>query len=152
LPTYPLLIFGPAAGTLKVGPIWHAFYWPIVLLSAMNVARAAITLARPQWDWFPKFSRLINTCLTLILLRFLLDAAGMGSGANWHPFVTLADNLTDSTHYLKIIAVVNASVLLSMVGAWIGLSIAAPIQTWEFMSYLRKRSSGLHQIATLHVR
>jgi len=63
----------------------------------------------------------------------------------------LANILMDSTHYLKIVAVVNASILLGLVGAWIGLCIAAPIQTWEFMSYLRKRSSGLHQIATLHV-
>jgi len=151
VPSYPFLIFGPAAAFVKLGPIWHTFYWPIVLLSAMNVARAAIALARPQLDWFPKFSQLITTALTLILLRFLLDAAGVGTGLNWHPFVMLADNLMDSTHYLKIVAVVNASILLGLVGAWIGLCIAAPIQTWEFMSYLRKRSSGLHQIATLRV-
>ena len=151
VPTYPFLIFGPAAGTLQVGSIWHSFYWPIVLLSAMNVARAAIALARPQWDWFPKFGQLISTALTLILLRFLLDAAGVGSGVHWHPFVSLADNLKDSSPYVKVLAVVNAAILLGLVGAWIGLCIAAPIQTWEFMSYLRKRSSGLHQIATLRV-
>jgi len=63
----------------------------------------------------------------------------------------LADNLKDSTHYIKVVAIVNVAVLLSMVGAWIGLSIAAPIQTWEFMKYLRNRPSGLRQIASLHV-
>ena len=152
VPTYPFLMFGPAASVLKPGPIWHTFYWPIVLLSVINVARAAIALARPDWDWFPKFSQLCSTALTLILLRFILDAVRVAPAGNWHPFVALADNLKDSAHYIKIAAVVNAAVLLSAVGAWIGLCIAAPIQTWEFMRYLRKRRVvDTHPLATLRV-
>lgn len=152
LPTYPFLILGPASGSLKAAPIGHTFYWPIVALSALNLARSAITLAKPQWDWFPKFSQLVNTCLTLILLRFILDAVGQAAAGNWHPFVVVANNLQDSAHYLKIAAIVNVSIMISLVGAWIGLCIAAPIQTWEFMAFLRKRGSGLQQTMTLHVQ
>ena len=151
VPTYPFLILGPASAILKAAPMWHTFYWPIVLLTILALLRSAITLARPQWDWFPKAGQLLHTGLTLILLHYLLKAAGQVPAGNWHPFVVLADNLRDSAHYIKIAAIVNASILLSCVGAWIGLAIAAPIQTWEFMSYLRKRSSGVHQTAALHV-
>jgi len=151
LPTYPFLALGPAAASLKAGPILHTFYWPIVLLSGWNVARSAVALARRQWDWFPKLSQLVNTVLTLVLIRRILDAVGLASGGGWHPFVVPVDNLKDSTHLIKIAAIVNVSILLSLVGAWIGLCIAAPIQAWEFMRYLRKRSAGTNQIATLHV-
>jgi hypothetical protein len=149
VPTYPYLILGPASTFLKAAPMWHTLYWPIVSLSVFTLLRAAITLASPQWDWFPKASQLVNTILTLLLLHYILQAAGQTPPGAWHPFVVLADNLRDSVHSIKIAAIVNASILLSCVGAWIGLSIAAPIQTWEFMSYLRKRTSGLHQPVTV---
>lgn len=151
VPTYPYLILGPAATFLKAAPLWHTMYWPIVLLTVFTLLRAAITLAHPQWDWFPKAGQLLHTGLTLLLLHYILHAAGQVPAGGWHPFVLLADNVRDSTHYIKIAAIVNAAILLSCVGAWIGLSIAAPIQTWEFMSYLRKKSFGLRQPATLHV-
>jgi len=149
VPTYPFLILGPASTIFKAAPMWHTFYWPIVLLGVLTLLRSAITLARPQWDWFPKAGQLLHTGLTLLLLHYILKAAGQAPAGNWYPFVFLADNLRDSAHYIKIAAIVNASILLSCVGAWIGLGIAAPIQSWEFMSYLRKRSSGVHQSATL---
>ena len=151
VPTYPFLIFGPASAFLKAAPMWHTFYWPIVSLAVLALLRSAITLARPQWDWFPKAGQLLHTGLTLILLHYILKAAGQAPAGDWHLFVVLADNLRDSVHYIKIAAIVNASILLSCVGAWIGLGIAAPIQSWEFMSYLRKRSSGVHQTAPLQV-
>jgi hypothetical protein len=149
VPTYPYLILGPASTFLKAAPIWHTFYWPIVSLTVFTLFRAAITLARPQWDWFPKAGQLVHTGLTLLLLHYILHAVTQVPARDWYPFVVLADNLRDSAHYIKIAAIVNVSILLSCVGAWIGLSIAAPIQTWQFMSFLRKRTSGLHQPVTV---
>ena len=149
VPTYPYLILGPASAFLKASPMWHTFYGPIVLLAVFALLRSALTLARPQWDWFPKAGQLVHTGLTLILLHYILYAAGQAPTRDWHPFVVLADNLQDSARYIKIAAIVNASILLSCVGAWIGLSIAAPIQTWQFMSFLRRRTAALHQPVTV---
>lgn len=151
VPTYPYLILGPASTFLKAAPVWHTFYWPIVSLAVFGILRSAITLARPQWDWFPKAGQLVNMGLTLILLHYLLNVAGQVPAGGWHPFVVIADNLQDSGRYVKIAGIVNASILLSCVGAWIGLCVAAPIEAWKFMSYLRKRTSGLHQPLTLQV-
>lgn len=152
LPSYPFLILGPASSFLKAAPMWHTFYWPIVAWSAVHLLRAAITLAKPQWDWFPKLSELINMALTLVLLYFIAHAAREIPAAGWQPFVQVADSLRNSAHYIKIAALVNVSILLSVAGAWIGLCIAVPFQIWDFLLYLRKRGHILYQTATLHVQ
>ena len=151
VPTYPSLILGPASTFLRAAPVWHTFYWPIVSLAAIGILRSAITLARPKWDWFPKAGQLVNMGLTLILLHYLLNVAGRVPAGGWQPFAVIADNLQDSVRYVKIAGIVNASILLSCVGAWVGLCIATPIEAWKFMSYLRKRTSGPHQPLILQV-
>jgi hypothetical protein len=45
--------------------------------------------------------------------------------------------------------IVNVSILISVAGAWLGLCIAAIAQTWQFVRYLRKRSSGVPRAASI---
>ena len=49
---YPFLILGPAALFLKLAPIWYQVYFPIVLLTALEIVRAVINLVRPDWTRF----------------------------------------------------------------------------------------------------
>jgi hypothetical protein len=149
LPQNPWLIFGPAAGYLKPGPIWHTFYVPIVAVAAYSIVRCLITLAQPQWTWFPALGNLLQNGFTLIILKFMLAAAAHSSGAAWHPFVVI-DQAATSAQSLRVSAIVNASVLLGMLGTWIGLCIAVPIQTWKLMRRLRNGPSGREQTASLH--
>lgn len=53
VPQYPFLILGPAAAFLKAAPLLHTFYVPFVLLSIVALVKSGITVARPQWTWFP---------------------------------------------------------------------------------------------------
>ncbi len=152
VPQHPFLILGPAAAFLKGAPLWHTYYLPIVLLCAWNLSRSAITLAKPAWDWYPKLSELISTALTLVLIHFMLKAAGQIPPGGWQPFVEVAENLRNSAHFIKIAAIVNICIVLSLAGMWVGLCIAAPIQLWAFMSFLRKRDYRPRQTATLHVQ
>ncbi len=138
LPHYPFLIFGPAAAFLTAGPIWHNFYLPVVLLAVFHVVRSAFILAKPHWDVLPPLSELAQTALTLLFLHFLFHAVSQPPGS-WHSFVALTDAAKDSAQYIKVAAIVNVSILISIVGVWIGLCIAAPIQVWEFLVFLRKR-------------
>jgi hypothetical protein len=147
VPKYPFLILGPAAAFLKAGPILHTFYIPFVLLSVLALVRSGITLARPQWAWFPLLSQLLHSVLMLILLRYMIQAITHAPSA--FPFVVLQDAVRDSTKYIKIAAIVNVSILISVGGAWLGLSIAAIVQTWEFLRYLRNRTSAPRQIAPM---
>jgi hypothetical protein len=138
-PQYPVLAFGPAAAFLKFGPVWQQFYIPLILLSLFGLAHQIVSLARPQWTWLPPAGRLLTTALTLIVLNYVIGAAGHAPHDEWHPFVVLADGVRDSLRYSKIAAVVNVSLLLSIAGTWLGLCIAAVVQTWQFFRLIRKR-------------
>jgi len=150
LPKYPVLILGPAAAFLKVGPMLHAFYLPIVLLSVVGLLRSAVTLARPQWTWFPTLSQLLSSVLTLIVLHYMIDAIPGMPGA--YPFVVLQDAVRNSPKYFKLAGIVNVSILASVVFAWLGVSIAIIAQTWALLRYLRKRISVAQPSASLSVR
>lgn len=152
LPSYPVLILGPAAAFLKAAPMWHTFYLPILLVAIFGLLRSGMILARPQWAWFPSFSQLLQTILSLVVLHFIISAASQTASGNWHPFVILADSVRDSAHYARIAAIVNASIMLSLASAWFGLCIAGIIQTWEFMGQVRKWTSGVHHTASLGVQ
>jgi len=41
-----------------------------------------------------------------------------------------------------VAAIVNASVMLALGGTWIGLCIAACVQTWQLLRKLRQRASS----------
>ena len=150
VPRYPFLILGPAAAFLKAAPMWHTFYVPILLLSTLGLVRSAVTLARPQWSWFPLLSQLLQSALTLILLNYILQAVTRTPSG--YPFVVLQDAVRDSRHYIEIAAIVNVSILLSVAGTWLGLCIATIVQTWVFLNYLRQRSSHAQRAATVSAR
>src|ERR1700716_1506590 len=147
VPQYPVLAFGPAAAFLKFGPLWQQFYISIIFLTLFGLTHQIISLARPQWNWLPPLGRLLSIVLTLIVLNFVIDAAGHTPHNEWHPFVTLVDRAPDSARYSQIAALVNVSVLLSIVGTWLGLCIAAVIETWKLLRLVRKRVPQGHNAA-----
>jgi hypothetical protein len=146
----PFLILGPAAAFLHASPLVHKYYLPIVLLGVLSLIRSSVTLARPQWTWFPKMGELVQGVFVLILVNFLLKASGQMSNGEWHPFVVVADSVRNSAQYIKVAAIVNVSILLSLAGTWIGLSIAMIVQLGQFV--FRKRRTGSGQTATLQVQ
>ena len=81
VPYFPSLIFGNTAG-LKLAPVWHTFYWPILILLLAGAAQRMVNLFRPDWNWLPPATRLVINVISLSMLYFLLDA---------HPYV-LFDN------------------------------------------------------------
>ncbi|HEY6368952.1 MAG TPA: hypothetical protein VIX37_00100 [Candidatus Sulfotelmatobacter sp.] len=150
VPHYPFLILGPAAAILKAGPLLHTFYLPFVLISVVALVRSGITLARPQWGWFPLLSQVFQSVLMLILLNYMIEAIGRTPSA--FLFVVLQDAVLGSHKYVQLAGIVNVSILVSVVFTWLGVCIAAIIQTWQFMRYLRKRSSGVPRATSIEVQ
>lgn len=145
LPHYPILVFGPAKAFLAVGPLWHQFYVPIVLLAVLGLLRSTIVLARPQWEWFPTSSQLLQVVITMILVHFMLHAATQTPGGDWHPFVVIAAGAKNSVQAIRVAAVVNVSIMIGLASAWLGLSIAVIVHAWQFLRYLRNRASRERQ-------
>jgi hypothetical protein len=150
LPHYPFLILGPAAAFLKAAPLLHTFYLPFVLLGLVALVRSGITLARPQWAWFPLLSQLLQSVLMLILLHYMIQAITTSPSA--YPFVVSQYAVQDSPKYFKLVAIVNVSLLISVACTWLGMSIAAILQTWALLRYLRKRPSSPRPIVSLGLR
>lgn len=138
VPHYPFLLIGPLAGFLKPAPMWSVFYGPLVGLAVLSLVRHFIILARPQWTWFSPAAQLFGTALGLVLVKFVIDAAARTSNGEWHPFVVVANSIQASPQLLKTGAIVNVSILLTLVCVWFGLSIAALIQTWQLLRTFRK--------------
>jgi len=150
VPYYPFLILGPAAAFLKAGPLLHRFYLPFVLLSVVALVRSGITVARPQWGWFPSLGELIQSFLMLILLHYMIQAINTAPSA--FQFVVVRDAVRDSAQYAKVVAIVNISLLISVACTWLGLCIAVIVQAWAFLRYLRKRPSTPRGIVSLILR
>jgi len=153
LPHHPFLVLGPAAAFLKAGPIWNAFYVPVVLLGVAVIIRSVIILVRPQWRVFPLASQIAQAFLTLVVLHFMIDAAGNVGQAGWHPFVMLAAgtrSLEEVTRLTRLVAIINVTILLSVVCTWVGVCIGGIVHTWELLKYFRKQRTS-QQPASLQV-
>ena len=153
VPHHPFLVFGPASAFLAIGPIMNDFYLPFVLLAAAVIVRQVVILARPQWKAFGLAARIVQAMATLVLVNAIITAAGHTVSADWHPFVTVASTLRGTEKYaqlVKIAAIVNVSILISLVGTWIGVGIGGAIQTWELLKYIRKQRIS-HEPASLEV-
>lgn len=138
LPRYPALIFGPAHYFLQFGSLWHRFYVPIVLIAIVALLRCGITLARPQWDWFPSGAQFVQTALAMIFVHFMLNAALHPPAGQWYPFVALRDSVPYAAQNVKVVALINVCGLIGLAGAWLGLSIAVPINLWQLMQSYRR--------------
>jgi hypothetical protein len=141
VPHHPFLVFGPAAAFLALGPIWSTFYAPIVLLAVAAVIRSVVILVRPQWKVFPLASQIVQAILILIVLNYMIDAAGHVIHGDWHPFVMIADQVRGTEKYadlIKVVAIINVSALIWLVCTWVGVSIGAAVHLWQLLKYLRK--------------
>lgn len=151
LPQYPVLILGPARAFLTAGPVLHNFYPAFVLVAVVALLRSAVTLARPQWTWFPLSTQLLQSVFSLTILHFMINAVILTAKAEWYPFVALTVGHA-SAQYIKVAAVVNVSISISLYCAWLGICISAIVQTWQLVSYVRKRASTPQQPASVQAR
>ena len=72
--SYPFLVLGPAAAFLKLTPIWYQMYFPIVLLTVVEIVRATINLVRPDWMRFRAIVGVIVHGGGLAVVYFLIKA------------------------------------------------------------------------------
>ena len=107
-------------------------------------------MARPQWTWFPLLSQLRQSVLMLLVLNSIMQAIFKAPSA--YPFVVLTDALAGSRKYFQLAGIVNLSILVSVAFMWLGICIAAIVQSWEFLKYLRQRTSHTQPAASVIVQ
>jgi hypothetical protein len=152
LPHSQWLILGPPAAFLKGAPGLHAFYLPVVALSALVIVRLAVMLARPDWPRFPLASRLAHEVLMFGLLTVVLNYAGTPQAGDWHPFVVLAEATRASGQFAKVSAIVNLSILISLLIWWFALGVGIIVHAWQLIQSKRKDREIARQTASLQAR
>lgn len=70
----PFWILGPAAAFLKLAPVWHQLYLPVVLVAFVGMAQAGINLVRPDWFRLRLITRIVEDVAALAMVCFLLKA------------------------------------------------------------------------------
>lgn len=155
VPNHTFLVFGPAAAFLALGPIWSTFYPPIVLLAFAAALRSVVIVVRSQWKIFPLASQIVQAILILIVMNYMIDAAGHVIHGDWHPFVMIADSVRGTEkydHLVKVAAIINVSALIWLLCTWVGVSIGAAVHIWELLNYIRKQRGVSQLPASLAAR
>ena len=99
------LIFGPAALLIALAPIWHVVYLPTVFIVLVNIVRAAINIARPDWVRFRDVAAVILDAAGLAIVYTLMFA---------HTWVVPADAAASTSQHVA-----------SVVNQWAPLAISA---------------------------
>lgn len=123
----PFLILGPAAAFLKLAPVWHQIYLPVVLIAIAGIAQAGVNFVRPDWLQLRSVSRLVLALATLALWCFLLQAG------HWIDPVDSAAEF--AAHNPHVIAIANQCFFY-------GLLLAVVISAVQLFRDIRRFSRG----------
>jgi hypothetical protein len=94
----PFLIFGPAAAFLKLAPIWHQFFWPVVAVACLGILQGLINLLRPDWVRVMVAYRAVTALAWLVILYFVLKAG---------PWVVLTSDASQAEGFRKTAEILN---------------------------------------------
>lgn len=117
--SYPFLVLGPAAAFLKLTPIWYRMYFPIVVLTVVEIVRAIINLVRPDWMRFRAIVSVIVQGGGLAVVYFLIKAGSWVTAvdsAQGHPGARAMEIVNQVVYYcLWGTAALSAAMLVARV-------------------------------------
>jgi hypothetical protein len=111
----PFLILGPAAAFLKLAPIWHHLYFPVVLLALVGMLQAGINLIRPDWVKLQSMTKIGIDAATVAMWIYLLNAGQwVVAGSQNSPMVGPAtlETINRFFSYGLVLAVVISAIQL----------------------------------------
>jgi hypothetical protein len=130
IPYFQYLVLGPSAGELKLAPVWHRYYLPVLLLFLAGIGQRAVGAARPGWTWLLPTS------------RFLISGVGAVVMFNFraHPLVVVDASAKDLVHAEKLARSANAWLGWGLFGPWlwIYLAVGALFYAWYSRPHLRR--------------
>jgi hypothetical protein len=118
----PFLIFGPAAAFLKLSPIWHQFFWPVVGIACLGILQGLINLVRPDWLRLMVLYRALTAIAWLVILYFVVKAG---------PWVILTSDASQTEGFRKTAEILN------QIGIY-AAAIFALIAVYNLFRHLRR--------------
>lgn len=140
VPHFPTLIFGATPG-LELAPVWHTFYWPILLLLLAGVVQRVVNLLCPDWNWLQPAVRLVINIISLSILYFLLSG---------YPYVLVADAAAATPEAEQVAFAINEIIWWGLlVGFSIYWFINGSFDVWFCIKHARYRLRRQREQAVL---
>jgi hypothetical protein len=143
IPYCQYLVLGPSAGELKLAPVWHRYYLPVLLLFLAGIGQRAVSVARPGWSWLVPTSRFLISGVGAVVMFFFQA----------HPLVVVDASAKDLAHAEKLARTANAWLGWGLFGPWlwIYLGVGALFYAWYSLPHLRRFLHDRHdRIPTAH--
>jgi hypothetical protein len=143
IPYFQYLVLGPSAGELRLAPVWHRYYLPVLLLFLAGIGQRAVSVARPGWSWLVPTSRFLISGVGAVVMFFFRA----------HPLVVVDASAKDLAHAEKLARTANAWLGWGLFGPWlwIYLGVGALFYAWYSLPHLRRFLHDRHdRIHTVH--
>ncbi len=143
IPYLPYLVLGPSAGELKLAPVWHRYYVPVLLLFLAGMGQRALIVVRPDWNWLLPTSRTVISGIGAVVMFFFRA----------HPLVVVDASAKNLEHAEKLARSTNAWMGWGLFGPWLWLylGIGALFYAWYSLPHLRRLlHAGLDRIRPVH--
>jgi len=130
IPYFQFLVLGPSAGELKLAPVWHRYYVPVLLLFLAGTGQRAVSVVRPDWTWLLPTSRFLISGVGAVVMFFFRT----------HPLVVVDASARNLEHAEKLARSTNAWMGWGLFGPWlwIYLAVGALFYAWYSRPYLRR--------------
>jgi len=130
IPHFQFLVLGPSAGELRLAPVWHRYYTPVLLLFLAGIGQRAVSVVRPAWSWLLPISRTVISGVGAAVMFFFRT----------HPLTVVSASATDSAHAEKLVVTVNGILGWGVFGPWlwIYLAVGSLFYAWYSLPHLRR--------------
>lgn len=109
VPTYPMLMLGPAASFLHLSPSWAVLYPAMFVPAAVAIVTALGILMVPSWTWVARIRPVLGSLGGLFVVSVALNAGDLVTAAYDKPeLVRLVNGINDvTTLVLVVIALIT---------------------------------------------
>jgi hypothetical protein len=130
IPYFQFLVLGPSGGELKLAPVWHRYYFPVLLLFLAGIGQRAVSASRPGWSWLLPTSRFLISGAGAVVMFFFRA----------HPLVVVDGSAKDLAHAEKLARTTNGWLQWGLFGPWlwIYLGVGALFYAWYSLPHLRR--------------
>jgi hypothetical protein len=134
IPYFQFLVLGPSAGELKLAPVWHRYYIPVLFLLLAGIGQRGVAVVRPDWTWLLPTSRFLISGVGAVVMFFFRT----------HPLVVVNASATDLRHAEQLVRSTNAWMGWGLFGPWlwIYLAVGALFYAWYSLPHLRRFLQG----------
>ena len=117
----------------QMGPVWNTLYWPVILLSLVNIALQIITLIHPDRVKFFSVMRLITNGGSVVIFYLLTRA---------NELLVLTPGTAEAGKFAEPLHIVNMTLHYTLLFAAVVTIVECSKQLWRLLRLVRKPATA----------